>query len=125
MGLELKAKQVKENYEVFSLGYCDAQHILERGKKTGYTAGVYGWNSDIFTFGNIAISTGYRPFHNVTDKQNEKGREVILKYEKKAEKAEKSFDAAKNNYNFSKLYKKLETLYIEMFNELNQILINE
>lgn len=125
MSLELKVKQVKENYEVFSLGYCDATHILKRDRKAGYTAGVYGWNSDIFTFGNIAISTGYRPFYNVTDKQNEEGRKIIIKYEKKAEKAEKSFDATKYNYNYSKLYKKLEALYIKMFNELRQILINE
>jgi len=125
MSLELKAKQVKENYSVFSLGYCDATHILQRNNKAGYTAGVYGWNSDIFTFNDVAVSTGYRPFHNVTDKQNEEGKKIIMKYEKKAEKAEKSFDAKKYNYNYSKLYKKLETLYIKMFQELKQILINE
>lgn len=125
MSLELKAKQVKENYYVFSVGYCDAPHILSRDGKAGYTAGVYGWNSDIFIFNDVAISTGYRPFHNVTDKQNEEGRKVIMKYEKKAEKAKENFDAKKYNYNYTKLYKKMETLYFKMFHELKQILINE
>lgn len=125
MSLELKAKQVKENYYVFSLGYCDAPHILKKSNKLGYTCGVYGWNSDVFTFNDVAVSTGYRPFHNVTDKQNEEGKKIIMKYEKKAKKAEESFDAKKHNYNYTKLYEKLETLYFKMFHELKQILINE
>lgn len=125
MSLELKQKEVKSNYYVFSLGYCDATHILSRDGKAGYTAGVYGWNSDIYIDGGLAISTGYRPFSNVTKKQNEKGRETIMKYDKKAEKAKENFDASKYNYNYSKLYEKLEVLYIKMFHELKQILINE
>lgn len=125
MSLELKKSDVLNTFQVFSLGYCEAQHILNRKGKGGYTAGIYGWNSDIFVFGNIAISTGYRPFSNVTKKQDEKGREIILKYDKKAEKASKNFDVKKYNYDYSKLYKKLESLYIKMFDELKQILINE
>ena len=125
MSLELKAKEVRENYFVFSLGYGRAQYILNRNKKAGYTAGIYGWNSDIYIFNDVAISTGYRPFSNVTKKQDEEGHKIILKYDKKAEKTEKSFDAAKNNYNYNKLYKRIDALYLKMMHELKQLLINE
>ena len=51
-----------KNYKCFSVGYCDLQTLLGVANPQFYTAGVYGWNADIYIFGNIAIVTGYRPF---------------------------------------------------------------
>jgi len=33
-----------------------------------YTAGIYGWNADIYAFGSIALVTGYRPFGKEVEK---------------------------------------------------------
>ena len=56
---------------VISVGYADLQYLLRYKSPVAYTSGQYGWNADIYDFGNIAICTGYRPFGNI--KSNEYG----------------------------------------------------
>lgn len=51
---------------VISVGYADLQHLLRCKSPVAYTSGQYGWNADIYDFGNIAICTGYRPFGNIS-----------------------------------------------------------
>lgn len=60
-------KAVMAGYNtVISVGYCDLQKLLSCRKPIAYTAGVYGWNADIYDIGNdVALVTGYRPFGNV------------------------------------------------------------
>lgn len=69
-------KNIKNNYKTFYCGYCDLQHIFSLEEAQFYNAGVYGWNCDIYTSGNIAITTGYR---NMTGKRIP--NEIIEKYE--------------------------------------------
>lgn len=69
------------NYEsIIKVGYCDLQNLLKYESPIAYTAGVYGWNADIYDFGGVAIVTGYRPFGNI--RPNWK---ITDKYEKEAE----------------------------------------
>ena len=73
-------KAVKEGYcKVKRLGYCAAQYLLTFESPVAYTAGIYGWNSDIYDFGSIAISTGYRPTGCNVD------YDIVNRYEKQAE----------------------------------------
>lgn len=51
---------------VISVGYADLQELLRCKSPVAYTGGQYGWNADIYDFGNIAICTGYRPFGNIS-----------------------------------------------------------
>ena len=75
------AKAVRNGYgTVYSIGYCDMQALLRYSEPVAYTCGVYGWNADIYDFGNVAICTGYRPFGNVSTDYN-----TTSKYEKLAE----------------------------------------
>lgn len=61
-------KQIKENFnKVLSVGYCDAQYLLQYKKPFAYTCGVYGWNADFYEIGNFCISTGYRPIGEKVD----------------------------------------------------------
>lgn len=46
---------------VFSVSYCDAQHLLIGTSPFAYNAGVYGWNCDYYHFDGVIICTGYRP----------------------------------------------------------------
>lgn len=48
-----------------SVGYCNAQHLLTTLEPSYYTAGKYGWSADVYSLGNTAIVTGYRPFGNI------------------------------------------------------------
>ena len=58
---------------VIKVGYCDMQSALKWREPNFYTAGLYGWNSDVYVIGqNTVIVTGYRPFGNM-----ELPREVI------------------------------------------------
>jgi hypothetical protein len=50
-----------------------------------YTCGVYGWNFDVYTFGNYAITTGYRgmidnvskDYSSLIHEYDDKARELI------------------------------------------------
>lgn len=72
----------RRNDLCISVGYCDLWHTLKEcaDGKDAYTAGVYGWNADIYEFDTFAIVTGYRPF----------GKDILSykfcrKWEKKAQ----------------------------------------
>lgn len=67
MRIKVAKKEIMKNYKCFSVGYCDLQTLLNVVNPQFYTAGVYGWNADIYIFENIAIVTGYRPFGKQID----------------------------------------------------------
>lgn len=41
-------------------GYCDLQHLLRNHDPIAYTAGVNGWNFDVYDVYGVTICTGYR-----------------------------------------------------------------
>ena len=43
------------------VGYCDMQGALLGIAPDYYTAGVYGWDCDVYTIAGLTICTGYRP----------------------------------------------------------------
>lgn len=58
-------RDIQANYTTVSIGYCELQDLLAYEEPEAYTCGVYGWNADIYSFGGIAIVTGYRPFGKI------------------------------------------------------------
>ena len=76
-------KWVADNYTCVSVGYCSLQYLLYFQSPRFYTCGVYGWNCDIYTFGNYAITTGYRGMISHVDGL---GYDKTNAYETKAEK---------------------------------------
>lgn len=80
MKFKCTKRDIMANYDkVIKVGYCDLQNLLKYESPIAYTAGVYGWNADIYDFGGVAIVTGYRPFGNIHPNW-----EIIDKYEKEA-----------------------------------------
>lgn len=73
--------------DVIVIPYCDAYYLLKNENAIAYTAGVYGWNADIYNINGVAVVTGYRPFGNI---QN---RELVREYNERA----------KNEYDRDKL----------------------
>ena len=64
-------KYIKQNYKkIINVGYCKLQNFLKHETPKYYTAGVYGWNADIYIFKDIALVTGYRPFGNIKIKSD-------------------------------------------------------
>ena len=60
MAREETRKWIASNYTCYGTGYCDLQYLLGFQSRDYYTTGVYGWNFDVYIFGDYAITTGYR-----------------------------------------------------------------
>lgn len=55
-------KEMRNGYsKIITIGYCDAQHLLQYQSPIAYSAGTYGWDCDYYEVGDTLISTGYRP----------------------------------------------------------------
>lgn len=54
-------KAIREGaVNVRSAGYCDLSYLLRAHDANAYTAGVYGWNFDVYEVYGLTICTGYR-----------------------------------------------------------------
>lgn len=51
---------MKAGMPTVALGYCELQSLLSCADPEAYTAGVYGWNFDVYQIGGLTICTGYR-----------------------------------------------------------------
>ena len=52
MKLQTTKKQIRQNFNtVLSIGYCDAQYLLDCKNPFAYSAGVYGWSCDYYQIG--------------------------------------------------------------------------
>lgn len=103
--MKLKAK--KSDFpmsQTIVLGYCELQNLLENFTPIAYTSGLYGWNANIYQFGDYYICTGYRPFgkinHNYKTVQiyNNKADELRKKeykgtFKQQENKRKKAFNA--------------------------------
>ena len=104
-------KEIYNSFDkVYSVGYCDLQYLLKFQNRCGFNMGVYGWNYDIFSFGDIAICTGYRgtpgkkiPF------------EIRNKYEQKAKKITESLVP------YDEYKKKIKRLVNNFIKELQEV----
>lgn len=77
MKFKTTKKAIMANYStIICVGYCSLQHLLNCEEAAAYTVRAEGWGCDIYTFGGVAISTGYAPFGNIRPKY-----EIIKKYD--------------------------------------------
>ena len=83
MKFKTTKRAVKEGYyRILSVGYCGLQSLLSHESPVAYTAGVYGWNADVYQiWPNTAIVTGYRP---CACKNMRDDYDVVKEYEEKA-----------------------------------------
>lgn len=59
---KITVKEVKRTHvRVFQFGYGELHNLLSFRKPYAYTAGVYGWNADVYSYANTALMVGYRP----------------------------------------------------------------
>ena len=88
MKIKITEKQLKNSYKnIISVNYCGLQYLLQRINANYYTAGIYGWKSDVYVIdNNTVIATGYSPIGNIKPKYT-----IIDKYNKAAEKVYKNW----------------------------------
>lgn len=103
MKLKTTNKQIRDSFDkVISIGYCDAQYLLEYKNPFAYTCGAYGWDADFYEIGNVCISTGYRPIGEKVDYillqgLEKQAQKICLDYELNRETKEKQVNELLNN----------------------------
>lgn len=59
-------KEIKNTHQhVLKVEYCNLQTLLKYQDAFAYTSNGEGWCSDIYSIGNIAISTGRKSFGSI------------------------------------------------------------
>ena len=96
-------KEMKQNYKILGVGYCDLQYLLSYQKPVAYSSSrMYGWLCDYYNINGVIISTGY----NYIDTKNMKDDYSLVKeYEQKARKLNTAKEVNKLLF---ELLKKLE-----------------
>lgn len=103
-------KAIKEKFRyIIYTGYAELQSLLKHLEPIAYTAGVYGWNADIYYIKGVAIVTGYRPFGNIRADYD-----ICSKYEKEAIKITQSV------YDYEALKPALDNLISEFIEEVTR-----
>lgn len=107
-------KEMKNRFKkIVCTGYCELQHLLNYQTPIYYTTRREGWASDIYIFDDIAISTGYAPFGNITVDYD-----TIQKYEIAAEKIQYNY-----NLDYQQRKKKVNSLLKKFIK--NEVLKND
>ena len=100
MKLQATKKQMRQHHRIISIGYCDAESLLNYQEPFAYSAGINGWACDYYDVNGVLISTGYSPLSNkntvennyqIIREYNAKAREIIhsvMNYEVKKEQVE-------------------------------------
>lgn len=106
MSRQVTRKFIKEGFKnIIKVGYCDLQYLLQLLNCDYYTAGIYGWNADIYIIdSNTVIVTGYRPFGNIESnyyinkKYDKKANEIMCQYQKKYEERKEELNELLQQY---------------------------
>lgn len=107
-------KSIKEAYSnILVIPYCDLQHLLQYEDAYYYTAGIYGWNADIYVHEDVAICTGYRPFGTYYP-----SRSLVAKYDKLAN--EYLHDGSSRNMDFQQVKAYLRSLLTAFIREARE-----
>ena len=59
MKQQITMKSANELANLFTVPYCELQHVLIYSQPVYYVANQYGWRCDIYRIGNLHIATGY------------------------------------------------------------------
>ena len=81
MKLQATKKQMRQHHRIISIGYCDAESLLNYQEPFAYSAGINGWACDYYYANGVLLSTGYSPLSN---KNTKDGYKVIRDYNDKA-----------------------------------------
>jgi len=81
MKFKTTKKAMNANYNtVISIGYCDAQSLLNYTEPIAYSTRAEGWACAYYDINGVLISTGYAPINGL------RNYEITKKYNEEAEK---------------------------------------
>ena len=99
-------KAMNENFnKIVSIGYCNAQNLLNYEDAYTYCTRAEGWACDNYVIDNVLISTGYAP---IISKNTNCNYDLIKKYDEQSEKI---------IYNYKLSYEQKKELVKTLLNE--------
>ena len=109
MKVKVTKKSIKENFRnVYQLSMTKAQTIFYGQSPAYYTAGIYGWNCDVYIIDEFtAVTVGYRPFGDYLPEAIEK--DMV----KKAERVRES-----SRYNYAETTRKISAIRANAFSRI-------
>lgn len=114
MKYRITQKETRQNFaKVFKVGYCEIESIGYFLGPEAYNDGIYGWNYDLYVFGQYAICKGYRPIGVDVDEHfiktiNDITNDCKRKYEDYNKDFQECQDECKNRiYNFLSNYSRV------------------
>ncbi len=109
MKVKTTKKSVKNAFiNIYSIGYCNAQFLLQGVNPFAYSSGTYGWACDYYEIEGICISTGYSSIGKDIDYN------LVRKYDDKAMKILDNY-----NLDYQKRKNKVNKLLLKFINEIN------
>ena len=83
MKYKASKRDINASYDVYKVGYCTIQYLLNGIEPFAYSARAEGWACDYYDLGgNIVISTGYAPTgtavpYELSKKYDDKAAKVL------------------------------------------------
>ena len=82
MKFKASKRDINANYDVYKIGYCTIQHLLNGIEPFAYSARAEGWACDYYDLGGIVVSTGYSPTgtavpYELSKKYDDKAAKVL------------------------------------------------
>lgn len=105
--------EMKQNYYIIGIGYCNAHYLLKAFQPLAYSSGVYGWSCDYYDINDVIVSTGYSYIDNKRIKYD---YEALRKLDKKASKIWNDTRIKK----YQTKVKKVQKLFIEFLEDGKQ-----
>ena len=107
MKYKASKKDINASYDVYKVGYCTIQYLLNGIEPFAYSARAEGWACDYYDFGGgIVVSTGYAPTGAAVP------YELSRKYDDKAAKV------LGNNWSYNRKLAELTRLRAEYVKEV-------
>jgi hypothetical protein len=82
MKFKTTKKNMRQNYHtIITIGYCDAQYLLQYENPIAYSTRAEGWACDYYDIDNVLITTGYAP---LSEKNSKRDYDIMKKYDNEA-----------------------------------------
>jgi len=110
MKIKATKKAIKNGYaKIHSIGYCEAEYLLEGISPFAYSSGTNGWSCDYYEIEGVCISTGYKTIGEYMN------YDLVRKYDNKAK-------AILGDYSvdYQERKNKVNRLLVELITEVNK-----
>lgn len=113
MKFKTTKKAMQNNYnKIVSIGYCNAQYLLQYENAIAYSTRAEGWACDYYDVNGVLISTGYAP---LSSKNTNSNYDMVHNYDNRARAI-----VYNNDLDYETRKEQVSTLLAEFIKEVTQ-----